>query len=121
MAWITIRGIVTLLLALPFFFLSILITINGLLGLLFGLPLTVVLFIFIVLGIRDLLKAHSTSKSPQAALAALKAQKEEKQVKDTGELFEPSVNPPASITENTTSLLKEISKKPDTLATKRFD
>jgi len=119
--WIAIRGIVTLVIALPFFFLLIFSTGAG--GGVFTLLPSFVILAFIVLGIRDLSRAYSTFKDPHAALATLEAQKEE--------LLEPSdesdrsiievKNPPASITEHTTFSLKEDSKKPEAPTTKRFD
>lgn len=127
--WIAIRGIITVVIALPFFFLLIpnLIATGGILTLL----LFLVLLAFIVLGIRDLSRAYSAFTNPEAALAALKAQKGQNSPETKGELLESPVEhevgineiepPCGSISEHTTFPLEDSSKKPDGVGNEKVD
>jgi hypothetical protein len=113
--WLAVRGIVTLLIGLPFTLLMILTTIRG--GGIISLILTLILATFVVLGARDLLKAYIAFKDPFAALARVNAKRGEQREDVSRGLIESPVegmgNTPyatsalPSVTEHTTLELNE--------------
>jgi len=137
--WKTIRGILTLVLAVPVF-----------LVLAFGLPSsffygrgpdsteiflkmlpTLFFLVFVILGIRDLSTAYSSFKNPAAALKELREKNEEKRLECTSVPLEPtirsdreavdSINARGSITEHTTFDLKDQSNATGSSSTGRLD
>jgi hypothetical protein len=114
--WVAVRGVVTLLIGLPFTFLMLLTTLSGrgVVGVI-SLILTLILLAFVILGFRDLLRAYTDFKNPLAALAKLNPPKigeEEPNVRLSGGIQSEqgipyATSPLPSVTEHTTLELEE--------------
>jgi flagellar biosynthesis/type III secretory pathway M-ring protein FliF/YscJ len=100
--WTAVRGLVTLIVALPSFFLFSIAM--GTLGWMIMLLPWLIVLIFIALGVRDLLRSYGMLKDPQAAIAAFNEEKTKTEIKQVSTRAFISDHPSGSLQAKTNSL-----------------